>query len=692
MIKDVRVSERLKERGVIENHRTFPKTKRIRVFGADTETVRGEPYSFQLVSQGEEVIERVSGATIFPRFMAWLMPRCEESESNIVFFHNLRFDLTILFSQNQAQMYDQYNDIKIERDGFVIRMLYGRVNMATIWEDLGGYQCTGDADLGKGRLRCGEVPKESAVHFQGEAYCGNPAHGKAKPKLKRRYGRSVKVIDSAAFCPPGAKSLAAALKIYGVPYKKMAKPDGLGQRVVWDAYFKDYALNDARAEEALGQAILDLHREYDVTPCVSLPQLSGRILRHHFFRQGESLKYPPEDCLKASELSYHAGKNGFYVPRGFYENLYEYDINSAFPKAMRDMPQLVKGEYRHVARYRKNVMGIYRISGRRLSLTGLGKYPLVFDHAFKPVPQGAFLDLWITGYELEVLKESPDYQVRVQEGWVWIPDPAYTHSPLTEFVERFWHLKSTAPKGPKRDTYKNIMNSLYGKFAACVEKRPTVETAYGDVCYDGVWNEVDLMSAVNEKYYVAGALYHPFIATQITGQVRAVLFRLEERGRSLHSATDSIKSRLDLPTSEALGGIKKEVFGNCYLFRNKLYLHFAQDTRLCGHDLDKGWLYVSDADQKRLPEVGAAHETGYRYDKGEDRAFGKIFDRDQHLCKYGRHGFKGSTFELFAERHRIIKEGYFQYHYEHMTSLREAIRRGETVSDMVEREERLTLA
>lgn len=680
MIKTVKVSDFYESAtGLKESARGFPVKTPFRIFGADTETVRGVPHTFQICSEGEDVIERVNAQTIFPRFMTWLEPRLLDRGANYVFFHNLRFDLTILFNTDLETIYHQYNDITLRRNGYVVKMFYGRVNMALVRKDEGLFKCK----------TCGELPAVAVKAYGRDWFCANgQAHPKGLPRVTKILGPAVHWIDSAAFCPPGSRSLAAALKIYGVPYKKMAAPEGLGQRPLWDDSFQSYALNDARAEEALGVQIMARHKEYDIAPCVSLPQMAGKILRHHFFQKGERLLYPPADCRHAAELSYHAGKNGFYAPRGFYEALYEYDINSAFPKAMREMPSLCKGKYARVKTYRPGLLGLYLISGNRLG----GTYPIVYDHAFKVVgdPAGPFERLWVTGFEIDILQKDPNYIFKVHEGWVFRHDKTYKHSPLQAFVDHFWKLKNETPKGPLRDFYKNILNSLYGKFAACRENRPVIETAWGPMAYDGYWDE-PLSGPGSQRHYIAGALYHPFIATQITGYVRRELFLLEQRAHALHAATDSVKSRLDLVTSNDLGGIKKEVYGNCYLFRNKLYLHFARDTSLCGHDLEKGWLYVSKKDGESLPVVGRDLRTGKTWNAREDVFKGKIFDRGQHLCKYGLHGFKGSVFYLYRNRYRLLRNGALVYAYDHMVNLREGIKRGQTVSDMVEREECLTL-
>lgn len=668
MLKSVRIQDRLRIHGIAENHRGFPLDKHLRVFGADTETVHGKLHTFQIASEGEEILRYTDPQRGFKAFCDWIDARASDHDVNLVFFHNLKFDATVLLETDHQTLYDQYNEINLSRDGYQVRMFYGRVNFASIRRESGLFKCPG----------CGEIPQVAVRSVGGKFYCASSGHGEPT-RVKKVLGTLVKWLDSSAFCPPGSKSLASALKIYDVPYKKREAPEHLGTQALYGKDFERYAMNDARAEEALGQAILKVHKEYDISPCVSLPQLSGKILRHHFFKTGERFSFPPEDCRLASELSYHAGKNGFYGRRGIYENLYEYDINSAFPCAMKAMPQMVKGSYCHVKKYKPGVLGIYQLRGR---VGKSSRYPVVFDANFKPV-KGSYQDEWITGYELEILRKAKGNTFCIRQGWIWKHDKTYRHSPLGEFVDRFWTLKSTAPKGPQRDTYKNILNSLYGKFAACVEKREFLETRQGKIS----------PRECSVKTYVSGALYHPFIATQITGYVRARLWELETSGQALHAATDSIKSPVDLPIFEGLGGIKKETFGRCYLFRNKLYLHFAKTTEFCGHNLKRGWLSFYKEEMPTLSDVGERLETGRAYDLKDQRWWGKLFEPDgQHLCKVGLHGFKGSALALYRNREKLLRDGVLEYDYDHMTQLREGFKRGDPVCAMTRRKERLSLA
>jgi hypothetical protein len=163
--------------------------------------------------------------------------------------------------------------------------------------------------------------------------------------------------------------------------------------------------------------------------------------------------------------------------------------------------------------------------------------------------------------------------------------------------------------------------------------------------------------------WTAGAFYSPFWASFVTSHTRAYLYKLETKLHALHAATDSVKATTPHEAVKGLGGLKIECFGRCYLFRNKLYLHFSRDSTYCGHK-----------------------EPPYKAPDGTP-----LVEDGQHLCKVGMHGFKGQVHELFTARHRLLVEHRLAYSYEHCVGLREGIRRKEQPCDFVPRHEVLEL-
>jgi DNA polymerase type B, organellar and viral. len=178
----------------------------------------------------------------------------------------------------------------------------------------------------------------------------------------------------------------------------------------------------------------------------------------YFLKKKDRIELPPMDVINASLLSYHGGKNGLYVDGGFYENVSEIDLNSAYPYAMKCLPSFLKGEYRQVNKYMGNkYVGIYCVSGKLKC-----PYNIFFNHEFKPIENGDVRDIWITSYELEEALKYKEFDMVKCFGYIWIPDD--DRNPLGEYVDYFYKKKQETPKtNSMYHFYKLALNSLYGK-------------------------------------------------------------------------------------------------------------------------------------------------------------------------------------------------------------------------------------
>ena len=636
MIKSVRVPEHTKH-GIRPALRDFPLAKNLRLFGADTETYKGLPHTLQINDGRETALFYVNSPDIFETFWHWLRPRMREGGVNICYFHYLNFDLRVLFAQYRKKMYEQFNEIIFHFDGNLnfldaapppgadcikVKMLFGKVNCATISE---------------------------GAYVAGKKNIFNPV-----VKLD--------ILDSFAFTHT---SLEKSLKMYGIDQNKLPRPDGIGVKRLRSPEFEAYAKQDVVAERALGEKILAFHEEYKVRPSISISQFASRVFRRYFFEKDGVIQFPPEGVVKAAEFSYHAGKNGLYIDRPqIIEDVYELDINSAFPYAMANLPQFVKGAYIETREYIPDLCGVYNISGEVLG----GKYPLVYDHEFKPVA-GKFSGVWTTGYELEKMKGSPYIFFKINGGHVWKPSH-YEKNSFKDYVEHFYAMKEKTPKAsPYYNFYKiGMLNSLYGKLVSTIELRaidklPPEQVILDELTGKRIVADYRMDSATGDivrvkREYKAGSLYNPFIASMITGKVRAMIYDMETKYQSLHTATDSVKTIFPVEKVPGLGGHKIECFGRCYFFRNKLYLHFSKTFEYCNHD-------------KHDPTL--------------------LWDGEQHLCKSAFHGFKGPESMVFANRKALMETHHIAYDYKHSVGLREGLKRGETPCDFIKREEVLCL-
>ena len=603
--------------GIKANHRATPLDSNLRLFAADNETEGGRPHYLTIYDGKTLFAEYVTEKNVFEKFRDFTFERCRPRGVNVCYFHVLSFDDLVLLFEKRRAIYEQGSDYAFDFKGCEIEGLHGKINTMTI----------------------------------------------------RYKGKVLKILDSYSFT---SASLENSFKMFKISAEKLAKPEGLGstrynelpENHALRVYFEKYAKADTTGLYKLAGKILDFHREYDVRLSLSLPQFAARVFRHHFFERDEVIPFPPLECARAAELSYHGGKNRADddCPK-IVEDAYEGDISSAFPYAMSLLPQMVKGVYAKTDQYCDGVPGVYLVSG-----SDDGRYPLIYDHAFKRAR--TFQKIWITGHELKRALVSKDIKIAVHEGWVWRADASHKHNPLKAYVEHFYKLKDETPKtDPNYAFYKLALNGAYGKFcqAVPIEEREWLEdpeAATETLGTEYRWDEAIGDYVRISREHRAGGLYNPFIATQITGHTRGYLYDLEKKYGSFHSATDAIKTTTRPKPSSGLGGLKIETFGRCYVFRNKLYLHYAKSNKFCGHDLN------------------AAPE----------RYWMKHRDHDgQHLCKYGLHGFKGSLDDLVKNRLRLIAGETMDYDYNHMIRLREGLKRKELICSMVKRSETLVL-
>jgi hypothetical protein len=360
---------------------------------------------------------------------------------------------------------------------------------------------------------------------------------------------------------------------------------------------------------------------------------------------------------------------------------------------MRALPEITKGTYMRVDSFKKDAVGIYCISGTINEKHPDAKYRLVFDHAFKPVRE-KFKDLWNTCYEVEAMMASKVVDITSIQGFVWRPGEGGSN-PFLRFVEHFYEKKENTTKSdPHYHFYKIVLNALYGKLVSTIEVRSAEgedeirklrEMGVAMPPYIRIDERFDKVLGKNvsiARAWRAGSMYNPFLASLITGHARRYLYELECDLRAVHSATDSVKTTQLIEAQKGLGGLKVECFGRCYLFRNKLYLHFSKDHTYCGHKTPP-FLYPAKMNQAK---------NGRLISVPHPKAGQPMVDYDgQHLCKVALHGFKGPLWVLFEGRHELIADGQMTYLYTHVVGLREGLRRGAAPCDFIPVTETISL-
>lgn len=507
------------------------------VIGFDSESDKGRPFMFQFSEHGDEsdveIIDIPADAhdqKPLDLFTRWVCAHCTDKQTEyLIFGWNLQYEWTQLFAslpRDFATMGD-WSVVHTLRhaDGtpearFNIHVFNDKRYAAT-WVRLG--------------LTC--IAKCTPDNHK----CGS----------KRR----VRVLDGMAYYVTG---LDKAGEMLGLG-RKLAKPMRFGRDQSQYPYFRDYARQDAYLTRRIGETIVDMHREHDVEQTISAPHFASTVFKRHYLKEGIPL--PDIGLEQAGLSSYHGGKNGYYHagPKHFHD-VFSYDITSAYPEAMRALPDLETATFEADTRYRRGLHGLYRINGHYTPC----RYHCLLDHAGRPLRAGGVHDVWFTSYEVDAAISCGSLTIDNLFMYIMRGQPG---GGMADYVDHFFEMKRLAT-GAKRAAAKLFLNSLYGKF---FQKTPLGIVGYLDPeNADGIFIVTD---PTQEHDWQAGGLYHPPIASLITGYVRAKIHRLEHKYEAIMTSTDgffAMKPPDPADIGTALGMLTVER-GDLMIWRERLY-------------------------------------------------------------------------------------------------------------------------
>lgn len=444
--------------------------------------------------------------------------------------------------------------------------------------------------------------------------------------------RFVELVDSFLWF---MTSLENAAKRVCPNLPKLIRPKNLGEVLFTakDTEFVEYAMRDAVVAFHLGVAIQKFHIEQEIPPQISLASMAATVFRLRYMR--ENIYQPPlYQWMVGAAASYHGGVNRVRpgAEMSWHINATALDVSSAYPEAMSHFPPFSKQNgyksYRHKS-LRRSVpeLGVYSISGEASKCD----WPALFDHNFKPLC-GNFSSVWVTGFELNEAIDAGEVKLKSCHGYYY-DQGDWSYSPFAEFVDVLYDLKSTAKDPVMRYMYKIELNGLTGKF---IQTSPDFTLVDGKLV----------------KIRRAGGLYHPFIASMITGYTRGKkMHPLEHKYQALHTATDGIFAGgfHKGATRKTLGAIVAEGHGDLALLRNKLYI-FYTDT------------------------------------ESEDTYESQVF-AGRHILKCARHGFQGSVVNL----EQMLVSSNRTYKVNKPNKLKSSIKQGLTPNEFLIKERKVNI-
>ena len=232
--------------------------------------------------------------------------------------------------------------------------------------------------------------------------------------------------------------------------------------------------------------------------------------------------------------------------RGYIGQAYMYDINSAYPYALTQIPDITKGKWtRRKSIHEDAKLGFFQILADIPDSKSVSPFPFK-DKIRIFFPTGKF-ETRVTLHELKAC-DSKFY--KILDSYQFIPNRETIGDikPYKKFIDELYRKRLELKKknNPMEKPIKLILNSIYGK---------TGQKTNG----------------------MMGNLYNPVIFISITGIIRAALYQfiMEKKIERdvVAFATDSVMTRRKIDVdSEALGEFSFEKqASDCYLLQNGYY-------------------------------------------------------------------------------------------------------------------------
>lgn len=614
--------------GVKPLKRGFP--KRLKLFVFDVETDHGNPYLLIVYDGKKPRYFKINKKTIAEILFRYLLENTSSNTTNVLFSHNLQFDLTAVFDIRRGVFSWLKPPIIHVPDADTF--LYENVRM----DKPKPYDLT----LPNPRSYPYEAARTEEIlgHILGHItiYSQSTWFG----QIRLRNHANVKVIDSNNFIRGSLYNLSRELDF---KYKKRKRPKFVEEgrkprnRKEWKELYC-YCGEEIKAECELAQFILKMHKKYDVGITVSSAHFASKVFRKHFLQT--TIPQIPFHIKPLVEASLHGGRADVFVETPVViPNVRMYDVNSFYPWAMANVPRITKGKWIEVNDFAEEHEGFYWMTGYvkpcrwPIIIKSKRKFQYANDEHVENIP--------ISSYELREALNNREFIPEKIEGYVWIPDKNAATNPFKNYVEEFFRLKNQSENDTSlKVMYKLLLNSLYGKTYQAIRLTAYEETS------QWIRDENTGVIRKNEIKYRAGGIYLPHVGAWVTSMCRARLHQFMHQHEAIDCATDSFKTTEKAELGKKVGELKLEAEGLLLLIRPKLYVMFSKEVQ---RDVFKRY----NGDLRKYLEKNL-----------------QDLKLEKHVIKYALHGFWGDVYsllELYANKGT-------EYIVKHMTKIKESLR------------------
>jgi len=338
----------------------------------------------------------------------------------------------------------------------------------------------------------------------------------------------------------------------------------------------DYCINDSIACMELAEHFVNTTRKLIPVKCFYSPASLGKTLLR--MNLEGYYKFNPNETQKIALLGYNGGR--FETMKIGKCNVYQYDINSAYPYALKNIPDLTGYHIKNME-YEPNAIHSFYNCDFTIH-DDFNICPIRYEHKnLLLYPNGKFINYVLTKTEYELLKKL-GIRIKINYAHHILNDtPNYPF----KFLQEIYDLRKKYKKenNPLQLPLKLAMNSIYGIMIQTTKDYEIIDE-YEDsetMDYDNIviskcrkckmeYKEDTLPrdgicvcgnDSFDEKLLIpnfkAGNFFNPVIASEITANIRCKLFEdsLKYEDNIFMYATDSITTdkKLNLPISDKLG-------------------------------------------------------------------------------------------------------------------------------------------
>lgn len=375
----------------------------------------------------------------------------------------------------------------------------------------------------------------------------------------------------------GARILSPKIKITYYKRKEFALSYGDARFAVYDVwqYYQSGSLENT-ARKILGKDVgkdalpsewlskmewaLTTHREQVIKYCMRDAELALLLMervRTQFEKLGLNFTRPLSPASMASRYfgprirfklprwqnnimreCYNGGRIECYKRGKFEGELYGYDINSAYPWALSQLPDPSGGDLLHVGTCanRGIVYGAYRVRLKiRPDSFPMGPVPWESKRGLI-YPVGTFTR-WIDRYTLDYLRGYDSVKVKILDAWEFI---GHGKEQLFPDLAKLYRERKTRPD--INLALKIVLNGLYGKMAQAVPIYGKTQTLTGvdELFYEGSFRSKRDRYASYTHFGIASA-----VTSIVRNRLHATMMLAPER--IIMAATDGLLVQGELP-------------------------------------------------------------------------------------------------------------------------------------------------